>query len=84
MKPSEIIHMARELGLLETDIKGVFRVNSYDIERLLAVEREKRSEPEIDAAQDAITTGIGIMRGGEQIDPSSIYKSATTAQGDFK
>jgi hypothetical protein len=44
--------------------------------RWIESERDARSEPALDAVQDAITTGTGIMRGGERIDPASIYKSA--------
>jgi len=36
----DIIKMAREAGLPETEVEGVFRVNSDDLGRLLAAERE--------------------------------------------
>jgi len=36
----DIIRMAREQGLPETEVEGVFRVNSDDLGRLLAAERE--------------------------------------------
>lgn len=39
-----------------------------------AVLAQERAEPVERAMQDAVTTGMGIMRGGERIDPSTIYK----------
>jgi hypothetical protein len=36
----DIIRMAREQGLPETEIEGVFRVNTDDLGRMLAAERE--------------------------------------------
>jgi len=36
----DILRMAREQGLPETEVEGVFRVNSDDLGRLLAAERE--------------------------------------------
>jgi hypothetical protein len=52
--------------------------------RWIESERDARSESALDAVQDAITTGTGIMRGGERIDPASIYKSAASVQDAFK
>ena len=40
MDRDDIIKMAREAGLPETEVEGVFRVNSDDLGRLLAAERE--------------------------------------------
>ena len=40
MTRNQIICMAKEQGLPETEIEGVFRVNSDDLGRLLAAERE--------------------------------------------
>ena len=40
MNRDEIIRMAREQGLPETEIEGVFRVNTDDLGRMLAAERE--------------------------------------------
>jgi len=40
MTKEDIIRMAREQGLPETEVEGVFRVNSDDLGRLLAAERE--------------------------------------------
>lgn len=40
MNTDEIIRMAREQGLPETKVKGVFTVNSDDIGRILGYERE--------------------------------------------
>ena len=40
MTRDEIIRMAREQGLPETEIEGVFRVNTDDLGRMLAAERE--------------------------------------------
>lgn len=48
--------------------------------RWIESKRDAQSEPVLDAAQDAITTGTGILRGGERIDPASIYKSAASVQ----
>ena len=48
------------------------------------VESDGQRKPALDAVQDAITTGTGIMRGGERIDPASIYKSAASVQDAFK
>ncbi len=36
----DIIRMAREQGLSETEVESVFRVNSDDLGRMLAAERE--------------------------------------------
>ena len=41
MTRDDITCMAREQGLPETEVEGVFRVNSDDLGRLLAAEREK-------------------------------------------
>jgi hypothetical protein len=41
MNQDDIIRMAREQGLPETEVEGVFRVNSDDLGRLLAAEREE-------------------------------------------
>jgi len=40
MTREQIIRMAREQGLPETEVEGVFRVNSDDLGRMLAAERE--------------------------------------------
>jgi hypothetical protein len=40
MTQGDIIRMAREQGLPETEVEGVFRVNSDDFGRMLAAERE--------------------------------------------
>ena len=39
-----------------------------------AIPVPEQAEPVERAMQDAVTTGMGIMRGGERIDPSTIYK----------
>ena len=41
MDREEIIRMAREQGLPETETEGVFRVNTDDLGRMLAAERER-------------------------------------------
>lgn len=40
MTQDNIIRIAREQGLPETETEGVFRVNSDDLGRMLAAERE--------------------------------------------
>ena len=40
MTQDDIIRIAREQGLPETETEGVFRVNSDDLGRMLAAERE--------------------------------------------
>ncbi len=40
MNRDDIVRMAREQGLPETEVEGVFRVNSDDLGRMLAAERE--------------------------------------------
>lgn len=40
MTRDEIIKLAREQGLSETETEGVFRVNADDLGRILAAERE--------------------------------------------
>ena len=40
MNREDIIRMARGQGLPETEVEGVFKVNSDDLGRLLAAERE--------------------------------------------
>lgn len=40
MNRDDIIRMAREQGLPETEVEGVFMVNTDDLGRLLAAERE--------------------------------------------
>ena len=40
MTQDDIIRVAREQGLPETETEGVFRVNSDDLGRMLAAERE--------------------------------------------
>lgn len=41
MNREDVIRMAREQGLPETETEGVFRVNTDDLGRMLAAEREK-------------------------------------------
>ena len=41
MDREDIIRMAREQGLPETETEGVFRVNTDDLGRMLAAEREE-------------------------------------------
>jgi hypothetical protein len=41
MEREQIIRMAREQGLPETEVEGVFMVNSDDLGRMLAAERER-------------------------------------------
>ena len=41
MTAEDIIKLAREQGLPETEVEGVFRVNSDDLGRLLAAQRQK-------------------------------------------
>ena len=41
MTKEDIIRMAREQGLPETETEGVFRVNTDDLGRMLAAERNK-------------------------------------------
>ena len=38
--------------------------------------RERLGQSMQDAMQDAVTAGVGIMRGGKRIDLASIYKQA--------
>ena len=40
MDREDIIRMAREQGLPETETEGVFRVNTDDLGRMLAAERD--------------------------------------------
>jgi hypothetical protein len=40
MTSDKITRLARQAGLPETDVEGVFRVNSDDLGRMLAIERE--------------------------------------------
>lgn len=40
MNRDDIIRMAREVGLPETETEGVFRVNTDDLGRMIAAERE--------------------------------------------
>jgi hypothetical protein len=42
MNRDDILRMAREQGLPETEVEGVFIVNSDDLGRLLAAERAER------------------------------------------
>jgi len=52
----DIIRMAREQGLPETEVEGVFRVNSDDLGRMLAAERESCAKLMDEmAAQDNLT-----------------------------
>ena len=44
MDREEIIRMAREQGLPETETEGVFRVNTDDLGRMLAAERNKLAD----------------------------------------
>ena len=40
MNRDDILRMAREQGLPETETEGVFRVNTDDLGRMIAAERE--------------------------------------------
>ena len=44
MDREDIIRMAREQGLPETETEGVFRVNTDDLGRMLVAEREACAE----------------------------------------
>jgi len=56
MNRDEIIRMAREQGLPETEIEGVFRVNTDDLGRMLAAEREACAQ---------VCESKGMVKGGE-------------------
>ena len=58
MTRDDIIRMAREQGLPETEVEGVFRVNSDDLGRLLAAERKRL----LDAAKKKRVCTIGKSR----------------------
>lgn len=52
----------------------VLREHVRHLERRVRQLHAQQAEPVERAMQDAVTTGMGIMRGGERIDPSTIYK----------
>ena len=52
----------------------VLREHVRHLERRVRELRAQKPEPVERAMQDAVTTGMGIMRGGERIDPGTIYK----------
>lgn len=54
MTRDDIIRMAREQGLPETATEGVFIVNTDDLGRMLAAEREGERQRCIEAAWDYI------------------------------
>jgi len=57
----DIIRMAREQGLSETEVEGVFRVNSDDLGRMLAAEREACAKVAKETVCDMhLGTGIKI------------------------
>jgi hypothetical protein len=56
----DIIRMAREQGLPETEVEGVFRVNSDDLGRMLAAEREACAQVGMLVAKNGIETSAAI------------------------
>jgi len=61
MTRDDIIRMAREQGLPETEVEGVFRVNSDDLGRMLAAEREACAKVAKETVCDMhLGTGIKI------------------------
>lgn len=67
MTKEEIIRMARAQGLPETEIEGVFRVNSDDLGRMLAAEREAniKATRAVQAAYDKKLDGGPSVEGSE-------------------
>lgn len=65
MTREEIIQMMRAQGLPETEIEGVFRVNSDDLGRMLAAEREAniRAIRAVQAAYDKKLDGGPSVEG---------------------
>ena len=59
--PDEIINMAREQGLPETEIEGVFRVNVDDLGRMFAADRAAR------APADSVTAPTGGLVAGRSV-----------------
>lgn len=62
MNREEILRMAREQGLPETEVEGVFRVNSDDLGRLLAAGRERFVEAAMKSAEKAVEVAITLER----------------------
>ena len=60
MNREEILRMAREQGLPETEVEGVFRVNSDDLGRLLAADRERIVEAAMKSAEEAVEVAITL------------------------
>lgn len=63
MTRDDIIRMAREQGLPETEVDGVFRVNSDDLGRLLAAEREACARVAEEYLDDPFLSGHGYATG---------------------
>jgi hypothetical protein len=61
MTRDDIIRIAREQGLPETEVEGVFRVNSDDLGRMLAAEREACAKL-CDDQHDKARTSTGAAR----------------------
>jgi len=70
----DIIRMAREQGLPETEVEGVFRVNSDDLGRMLAAEREACARVGMLVATNGIETSAAIRARGQQR-PEPTYPS---------
>ena len=59
--PDEILNMAREQGLPETDTEGVFRVNVDDLGRMFAADRAARAQA--DSVEDAARLEFEMQHG---------------------
>jgi hypothetical protein len=65
MNRDDIVRMAREQGLPETEVEGVFRVNSDDLGRMLAAEREACAQVGMLVAKNGIETSAAIRARGQ-------------------
>ena len=83
----DIIRMAREQGLPETEVEGVFRVNSDDLGRMLAAEREKvarwmRSLGYATGHGDTVEALLEELRTQEREACAKVFAAAIRARGN--
>jgi hypothetical protein len=72
MNREDIIRMAREQGLPETARDGVFIVNSDDLGRMLAAEREACAK----VCDEQAARGDVLMRNAKGVKARDIYSAA--------
>lgn len=76
MTRDDILRMAREAGMPETETEGVFLVNSDDLGRILAAEREQCAK-----VAKALSDKCAFGHNGNEVDTADEIEAAIRARG---